>query len=174
MEAAATASERLFIGLWPDAAVQGAIADWRDAHVWPASATLVPTPKLHLTLHFLGEVASARIAPLGAALAAAGDAFAPFDLALGRSLLWHGGIAVLEPLAVPPGLLALQAALGDALDRCGLARERRPYRPHVTLARRAGGVQAPAPRSIDWHVDRFALMRSHQGLYLPLQTYTAK
>ena len=153
---------RLFIGLFPDSAVRDQFSSWRDGWRWPRSATPVRSERLHLTLHFIGDVAPQRIPELAQALAAV--AFAPFALRFGQPVLWPHGVAVLEPDAVPAPLLELHAALSSVLHRLALPLESRPYRPHVTLARRAAGatppVQGPA---IDWQIDRCALMESTLG-----------
>ena len=57
----APAPARLFVALWPNAAVRKALAACRDACTWPAGAAVVATPKLHMTLHFIGEVAADRL-----------------------------------------------------------------------------------------------------------------
>ena len=62
---------------------------------------------------------------------------------------------------MPPALLDAACALRDALAEAGFALETRPFRPHVTLARRC--VQ-PLPRArcapIRWRVDRLCLIGS--------------
>jgi len=152
-------SLRLFLALWPDDTVRAQLRAARDAWTWPRGATPVHTDKLHLTLHFLGSVAAERLPELRAGLLHL--PMTPFDLRLGRPESWHGGIAVLAPLEEPPALLALHAELAQALAALGMAPERRPYRPHVTMARRADGVALPAQDPvIDWHVDRYALVES--------------
>jgi RNA 2',3'-cyclic 3'-phosphodiesterase len=163
-------SLRLFLALWPDDAVRDALRAARDAWAWPRGATPVATPRLHLTLHFLGSVPADRLPGLRAAFAVP---FAPFDLRLGRPELWHGGIAVLAPHAVPPELLALHARLSAALEALGLEPEARAYRPHVTMARRAHGVALPpAGPDIAWRADRYALVASRPGEgYVVLQAY---
>ncbi|MFL6707389.1 MAG: RNA 2',3'-cyclic phosphodiesterase [Massilia sp.] len=163
-------TERLFIGLWPAPSVQKALAAYRDAYSWPRSAALVATPKLHLTLHFLGDVAVEAIAPLRAALALP---FSPFELRLGLPVSWHSGIAVLEPFETPPALLALHQQLAEVLDALGLPRDARAYKPHVTMARRAVGAAPPQPLSLDWSVRDFSLMASRGGVYDTLQYYPA-
>jgi 2'-5' RNA ligase len=162
-------TERLFIGLWPQGPVRDELAAWRDAWRWPAAASPVATEKLHMTLHFLGDVPRERIAALGDALALP---FSAFELTLGRPALWHGGVAVLELDEAPAGLLALHGAIGAALDTVGIARDQRPYRPHVTMARRAGGAVAPEEtHSLPWRVEHFALMASRGGVYEVVREY---
>lgn len=162
-------TERLFIGLWPRDELQQRLAEWRDDWRWPRSASPVATPKLHLTLHFLGDVASEHIGALAEGLALP---FPPFDVTVAQPAIWHGGIAVLELDAVPPGLLSLHRDIGAALDTLGVARDTRSYRPHVTMARRAAGAQPPAqPRTLRWPVDSFTLMASRGGSYDIVREY---
>lgn len=112
----------------------------------PRAIRRVPPAQLHLTLHFLGEVA---LEPARAALA--GLVTPPIRLrptapgVFGR----HGGKAVLwmgiEPV---PALMALQASVGERLRANGIATERREFRPHVTLAR--GRVRRGDPAVEAW------------------------
>ena len=67
------------------------------------------------------------------------------------------GVARSEPL------MALQAELHEALRREGLRLENRPYRPHLTLARRLrdrGETVLPNPFSGEIPVTGISLMRS--------------
>ena len=152
---------RVFIALWPDGGVRAALREWRDGCAWPTSASPVCAEQLHLTLHFLGNFPRGRLHELVPRL---GVRFKPFELALGRPELWHGGIAVLAPDKVPQPLLALHGVLDEALARVGVPIEARPYRPHVTLARRAGPALAPIQGPpIRWLIDGYALMESKAG-----------
>jgi 2'-5' RNA ligase len=170
--AACSDTTRLFLALWPEPAMRDALRERRDAWTWPKSAAPVPTPKLHLTLHFLGNQPSASVATLADGLAVP---FTPFELALGRPVLWPHGIAVLEPHTEPEPLLQLHAALGEALVGLGLEPEARKFRPHVTLARRAGNAAPPLQGPpIDWAVRGYALVESqpgHGGVYKVLRHY---
>lgn len=150
---------RLFVGVWPDAAVRDAIAASLQAWIWPPHAALVPPERLHLTLHFLGDMAAARLPALSAGLRVP---FEPFDLDFGGTEVWPGGIAVLRPRAAPPRLLALHARLADALAALEWPVDTRPFKPHVTLARRAVGATPPtAQPKFSWRADAgFVLVRS--------------
>jgi 2'-5' RNA ligase len=152
---------RLFLALWPDAAVREQLREWRDLWDWPRCASPVHTGKLHMTLHFLGNQPSESLPALLDGLAVP---MAPFQLQLGVAELWHNGIAVLAPSSVPSALLDLHAALSAALPGVGLQPETRDYRPHVTMARRARGVEVPANGPvIDWQVDHYTLVESKTG-----------
>ena len=152
---------RLFVALWPAREVRAALREWRDAWTWPSSSSPVRAEQLHVTLHFLGNVARDRIPELAAGL---GVPFEPFELEFGHPELWHGGIAVLAPDAVPQPLLDLHASLGVALEGLGMTPEGRPYKPHVTMGRRAGNAVAPvAGPAIRWQINGYALMESKVG-----------
>lgn len=149
---------RLFIALWPERGVRDALAAWTEQWQWNAAAKRVPADRLHLTLHFLGDVPRARVPALRQALA---RPFAPFSLSFGRAAVWRGGIAVLEPDRVPPRLRQLHAALGETLRRLALPAEARPYRPHLTLARRAAPALPPAQGpKLRWPVRSYVLVES--------------
>jgi len=162
-------STRLFLALWPEPGVRHLLTQWRDAWAWPRGATPVHADKLHVTLHFLGALPSGRLPELLDGFAVGFD---PFRLELGRAALWHNGIAVLEPSAQPSELLALHRRLSDALLALGLQPEARPYRPHVTMARRAGtAVMPPEGQPILWDVRGYALVESRDGIYTVLREY---
>jgi 2'-5' RNA ligase len=152
---------RLFVALWPDPAMRALLREWRDAFSWPRGATPVHADKLHVTLHFLGNLPSERLPALMDGLAVP---VTPFRLQLERAALWHNGIAVLEPQEQPPELLDLHARLSQALTDLGQQPEARSYRPHVTMARRAAGAVIPrAGPPIDWAIDHYALVESRPG-----------
>jgi 2'-5' RNA ligase len=152
---------RLFLALWPDPAIRQQLAAWREAWTWPRGAAPVRDDKLHMTLHFLGNQPSESVPALLDGLAVP---FTPFRLRLGVAELWHNGIAVLSPQDTPSELLDLHAALSGALPGLGLQPEQRPYRPHVTMARRAKGADIPQDGpAIDWQVDHYTLVESRPG-----------
>ena len=161
---------RLFLALWPDPAMRHLLKEWRDAWGWPKSAAPVPPDKLHVTLHFLGALPGERLQEF---LDGFRVPFEPFRLDLGTAAVWHNGIAVLEPQLAPPELLALHARLAEALVALGLHPESRPYRPHVTMARRAHGAVLPSNgEPIAWDVRGYALVESKNGVYTVLRNYS--
>lgn len=164
----AISMQRLFIALWPGEPVRSALAAAQQRWTWPVRAALVRPDKLHLTLHFLGDVESDRVDALKAALDLASP---PFELQARSADVWRGGIAVLET-DTPPPLLALHAALGEALVGLGLAVEARPYRPHVTFARHAqDALPPPDLPALAWLVHGHALVRSAGGDYTVIKSY---
>jgi RNA 2',3'-cyclic 3'-phosphodiesterase len=163
---------RLFIALWPAEAVAARIAQWQGAWRWPSRAARTKAERLHLTLHFLGDVPAARLPELADGLQVPFD---PFTLAFGTAEVWPNGVAVLLPDGLPAALANLHARLGDAVRQLGLPTEHRPYRPHVTVARRAWGAEPAAiPPDLRWRVvGGYVLVRSLPGGagYEPLRLF---
>ena len=152
---------RLFLALWPPAPLRASLAAYRDAWRWPAGAKPVADATLHLTLHFIGGLARARIPTLTAALAAV--PVAKTVLRPGGTELWRGGVAVLR-IDDDAALAGLHERLGAVLTNAGIALDARPFAPHVTLARKAAGAEPPAEQpAFEWRANGFALVESLPG-----------
>lgn len=126
--------------------------------------------RLHLTLHFIGAVPLARLDAVAAGVAVP---FAGFTLDAGAAERWPHGIAAWCPRESPPELTALHHRLAAALHALALPVEKRAFRPHVTLARKAAAaVPPPEPpqRAAAWRVDGYALVQS-RGDYRVLRRY---
>jgi 2'-5' RNA ligase len=161
---------RIFLAISPPQSVRTDLIAQRGAWTFPRGATPVSDDKLHLTLHFIGNVARERVDELRGALRVP---LRPFELRFGTPVLWPHGIAVLEPASIPHELEELHAALARVLSAAALPLEARAYRPHVTMARRAAGAIAPPDGpEIRWQVDSYALMESSGGRYTVLEHYT--
>jgi 2'-5' RNA ligase len=99
----------------------------------------VATSNIHLTIRFLGEIDPSMIDPIGAAIQASARSAAPIDLVVQGlgvfpnirrpNVLWAGLGGQLD------NLQQLHARLEDELAFWGFAREKRPFRAHLTLAR---------------------------------------
>jgi 2'-5' RNA ligase len=154
-------TDRLFFALWLPPEVRDAVVAARDAV--PARAGRLTDPRdLHVTLVFVGAVDAALLPCIEAA--AADVVSAPFRLTLRslgnwrRTRLW-----VAEPGDVPAALPALVERLQRGLLRCGLPPETRPYRAHVTVARKAPaieGVPLGQDDGLGWQVGDFVLAAS--------------
>lgn len=88
----------------------------------------------HLTLAFLGEIPD----PDGAAAVLDRLDAAPFPLETTEAnrFVLRGGEIWWVGVAPHPGLLQAQARLCDGLRAAGFVLDRRPFLPHITLARR--------------------------------------
>ena len=135
---------------------------------------------VHLTLKFLGDVASARVADIQSAMERASREFGPTSFRLALSglgvfpnpreprVLWAGVSGDMKALA------KLQGLVDESLEVAGFDRERRPFRPHLTLGRvrdqvapaerrRIGQVmqQASLAPNVEWQVVNIHLIRSN-------------
>ena len=152
-------TRRLFVGLMPDDAVRDALVSHQRRWYWAAGRALL-ADRLHLTLHFLGEVDATREWALRNALA--GVDVAPFELVLRTPDLWSGGIAVLRPNE-HSALHDLHARLAERLLVVGIEPSRVAFNPHVTLARNAPNAAPPeAAPAVTWTVADFALVWSRK------------
>lgn len=147
--------QRLFLALWPDDSVR------RWLRALPAvSGRRVPPETWHVTLVFLGAVEAVRRQALEEDLAAVPGE--PFRLVLDRRGHWRrGGITWLAAGDTPPALSHLQRRLADLAREHELALDRRPYLPHLTLARQAPPEPPSKIEPIEWEVNGFCLVRSH-------------
>ncbi len=153
---------RLFLGLWPDPATREAVAVWQRTWKWPDRAAPEKRERLHLTLHFLGNVPAPRVAELVDGLRVPCE---PISLELGWGEVWPNGVAVLRPDSAPQPLLELHAALSQRVTDFGLPVDTRPFQPHITLARRAAGARPPPQGPhLRWQADQgYVLVSSLPG-----------
>ncbi|MBL8217807.1 MAG: RNA 2',3'-cyclic phosphodiesterase [Bryobacterales bacterium] len=96
-----------------------------------------PVANLHITTKFIGEWPEPRLEELRAALAGI-KGVAPFSIAI-RGLGWfpnpHNPRVFWAAVRAPEQLAQLAAATEAATHLLGIARETRPFAPHLTLAR---------------------------------------
>lgn len=163
---------RLFVALWPEAALASALHARCGVCAPDPSARVVTPQRVHLTLHFLGNVPRQRLPALVTALHVP---FQPFELRFSHCEQWPHGLRVAVPDTAVPPLAQLHAALGEALQGLGLPVEQRPFRPHLTLARRTT-APLPAPNGpiLRWPVSGYVLVESQAsppGAYKVVQAY---
>ncbi|MNK70416.1 2'-5'-RNA ligase [compost metagenome] len=141
-----------------------------------------PAKTLHLTLHFLGEVAPDRLDALDAELRDGSRDFGTFRLQLDRlggfpslkhpRTLWVGIGGEIERLA------AFEAKLRPHVVAAGIPLESRRYSPHITLARDPQGSIPPldlAPNPLGWTASELVLFQSTLqpggAIHTPLERY---
>ncbi|SHE13917.1 2'-5' RNA ligase [Chlamydia abortus] len=143
----------------------------------------------HITLQFLGETSPETRSQIDQALPGVAAMHPPFVLSLGKlgyfgpnrspQILWAGVEGETAPL------LSLHRSTVQAMQKLGFMPEDRPYRAHITLARKYIG-SAPWPSSslpgmlptedleTAWSVNEIVLYQSHSGqrpMYETLSTY---
>lgn len=155
-------AERWFFALWPDAAAREGLVHGSLGIVPPGARPTHPRD-LHLTLIFLGELAPGRLA--AAVEAADRLRAAPPTLCIDRAGYFPRSRVLWCAPDRPPGELGtLHDGLERGLARSGIPCERRPYRPHITLARRVGRAPAPAwGCPVAWTARELVLARGLDG-----------
>lgn len=111
----------------------------------------VPVENIHLTLKFLGEVSESNLEVLKDLLKTVVANHDKFEISIGGlgafpkarrpRVIWIG-------IESPPQLASIQRSIESETARLGYARERRPFSPHLTLARVARGAGADDVRRV--------------------------
>ena len=131
-------TSRVFFALWPDAAVRRALETLARDCVAQTDGRAPDAANLHLTLAFIGEVSASRVDTLREIGRNAAAAAQPFALTLDRVGAFHKQeIAWVGASRIDAALQALADGLSQQSIAAGFDLERRPFHPHVTLARRA-------------------------------------
>jgi len=169
------AARRLFFALWPDTALRSAAAMRVAALVPPGQGRPQRPDQLHLTLVFLGSVPEQRLECVRTV--AAGATGTPITVALDRLEHWRRPrVLCLTPSAVPMPLASLVEQLRCSLAGQQLPTESRPYRPHLTLARKVARFEGPTDvEPLLWRAESITLVESKTdrkgSRYEPLATW---
>jgi 2'-5' RNA ligase len=112
---------------------------------------------IHVTLKFLGAVDAARVEAVREALA---SAIEPFELRVRPASVGGFGGARLRVVWAGlegdvAGLAALALRVDEALAKLRFSRERRPFAPHLTLARVPDRVPPARRRELSELVERY-------------------
>lgn len=129
----------------------------------------VALDNIHLTLKFLGSITEEQLDDIETALLAKAAAFKRFSFACGAlgafpnqkraRVLWAG----IEGGA--RAFVELSELVDAALEPVGFARDEKPFKPHITLAR------LNPPKSIE-HALKMVSEASYQGRSIPLEGIT--
>jgi len=153
---------RLFFAVFPDSETRRQLAAAAQALILDDEARRVPSENYHMTLAFIGEV-SAPLAVLKAVGAA--QRAAPFTVRFDGYEYWPTpSVVVARASSCSAPLEDLHRGLRADLARCGVRLEERPFRPHVTIARKvpqAPVLQAMSEIALTAHA--FQLARSDRS-----------
>lgn len=178
---------RLFVGIPLPESYQQALTDmrrrWED--LFRSKLGWTRQGNWHVTLKFLGDVDPGRVDAVADALS--GIRFSSFPMCAGGA----GGFPdTVRPRVLWVGLREgeeacrqLAATVEDSLAPLGFAPEKRPFSPHLTIARIKKYSRDPFEEAVagmaatDWEpfrVDRFVLWRSILGVGGPVYTPLAE
>lgn len=147
-----TTTQRTFVALHVPEAVTKALVDVQESLKQRLQETnaqrgagwrvrWIVRQQMHVTVCFLGDTGSDRLEPIRGVLAELAHDRAALRLQLGETLSVFGSSrrarALVAPVVGPDArhLAALQRELAARLQAHGFQPERRPYIPHITLAR---------------------------------------
>jgi 2'-5' RNA ligase len=153
-------AKRLFFALWPSDALRHDIEHETRHASHHSGGRVIPARNFHITLAFLGSVPESQVAELQRCAHA--TEVQPFELVL-QSINWweQHELLCLEPIAGADTLSEWVGRLHSALRKSGFAVERRPFRPHLTLARDVRSEHAIKPiKALRWKVERMELIES--------------
>lgn len=149
-------------------ALAGALRGWRRQYpeiAWEEAEAL------HLTLQFIGSYPAARLAELESALQ--GVVAARFQLRCAGTGAFPDGKrprVIWAGVERTPALLRLAKAIPAALEAAGIVAERRPFTPHVSLARvkppsglRGWAADAERPEWGEAEIGEFQLFETRSG-----------
>jgi 2'-5' RNA ligase len=182
-EGDAAAAIRAFIAIELDDAARAAVDRLsRALRAAPGGERVrwVRSENLHMTLRFLGNVASERVPAIVRCVGEAVADLGPFRMRLGRVTAFPSPrrpqVLALEVGPAAP-LARLAAAVEAAVVRAGLAAESRGFRPHLTLGRLRGRAipRVTVPVTAEGEaveVEEIVLFRSeltgHGAIHTPL------
>lgn len=176
---------RIFIGINFDETLKSRLATvQKGLKERTAKGTFTRPDNFHLTLRFLGEREEEVVACIQREVAAAVAQVPAFKLELSGTGLFskRSGAIPWLGVAANPELERVYQAVTQALERCGIPPEDRPYTPHLTFGRnvrfQSGSGESflhfPIP-PLRQEVRRITLFQSHQvdGVltYTPIADY---
>lgn len=153
---------RLFFAVFPDHETRRRLASAAQALILDEESRRVPNENYHMTLAFVGEVSVslAALKDVGAAQRVPG-----FTTRFDGYEYWPApAIIVARASSWSAPLETLHRGIRVDLARCGVTLDDRPFRPHVTVARKV--PQAPvlqAMSEIAWTAREFHLARSDRS-----------
>ena len=159
---------RLFFALQPALAQNTALTAYVAPLVAQLEARAVPAQNLHATLCFIGAIEEERLDALRAA--AAGIRGRPVRLRFDALEYWETPKILCATSSRDSSEASeLAIALGEAAVAAGFAPDIKPFRAHLTLARKIAAAQAatiPLPLPLEppmvMRADKFVLMSSRR------------
>jgi len=149
---------KLFFALWPDDQTRQELVQLSQS-IQAAGFKPVQPQNLHVTLVFLGHVDSA--AELLVKQSVADISAEPFVLTFDQLSYWSRPKVLCLTCQQPAQQsVMLAAALDAAVASCGIETDKRPYLPHITLARHVRHLPDINIKPIVWRAESFCLVES--------------
>lgn len=155
-------SIRVFFAIFPNKFVQAQLAHQAELLEPTCGGRKVKMQHIHLTLLFLGNVAVHRIEMLRQAMK--NVSAKEFEFNLEEIGYWkRNQVLYIQARQFPAELFFLVDSLSSVLSEAGFLFDKRAYKPHVTLIRKAiHPVKINLNDPIKWHVNKWYLVQSKQ------------
>ena len=153
---------RLFIALDIDNAIRERIVRFVEGvHPFASEARWVKTESMHITLKFIGEQPEDAIPAIKQALSGVNSStinidfrgYGFFPTPKSARVFWLG-------MDAGPELAVLAGVVDQTLSALGIAKEDRPFSPHLTLARSSGSSGSPHRNKSDGPNRVFQLLQN--------------
>jgi 2'-5' RNA ligase len=150
--------KKLFFALWPTNKIRKQIDKFNQS-IHSTGLKKVTAENLHITLVFLGNVDAISEAMIRKNVK--DISFKPFVLYFDRLAFWKKPqILCISTLHCDPQLLEVVDAIKSSVKQSGIETEKRIYKPHITLARKARKLIDIDILDIEWPVHSFCLVES--------------
>ncbi len=168
---------RVFFAIWPDDMAQKQLAALTEQLQAESlcSGRRTQAENIHLTLVFLGDVDPGKLEVLCKAVDGIKSFHSrAFDMVIEEIRYWkHNRIVYAATRTVPRELTDLVSAIQNVLFAAGFSFERRAYKPHITLMRKASCHALPKlEEPIAWRAREWVLVKSEQissgSVYIPI------
>jgi 2'-5' RNA ligase len=158
---------RLFFALQPAPAQSDALVAAVAPLVKELGGQAVPASNLHATLCFIGSVPEEKLADLREVASRVRGS--PATLSFGALDFWEKPEILCATAEDSASARDLSVAIGAAVSLAGFKPDLKPFRPHLTLARkvrRRVAQEHPWPRALETvrvHCEEFVLMSSRRS-----------
>ena len=150
--------KKLFFALWPSDETRKQIIRINQS-IKTSDLKKVKQENLHITLVFLGNVDTESEVLIRQRVKDV--SVQPFVLHFDRLDYWRKPrILCLSTQQLHSQLIMLVDSLKREVEQCGIKTEERPYKPHITLARKAHKAIEIDALSIKWPVQALCLVES--------------
>lgn len=153
---------RVFFAIFPNKSVQTQLAHQAELLEPICGGRTIKMQHIHLTLLFLGNVAVHRIEMLRQIMR--NISAQAFEFNLEKICYWkRNQVLYIQARQFPAELFFLVDSLSNSLSEAGFLFDKRVYKPHVTLIRKATHpVTINLNDPIKWHVNKWHLIQSKQ------------
>ncbi|MBX3615808.1 RNA 2',3'-cyclic phosphodiesterase [Nitrosomonas sp.] len=156
-------SSRVFLAAFPNEILQKKLTQQAVELHTTCGGRIIKTRHIHLTLLFLGNVDICRIDILRETMRKISAQ--KFELELNKISYWkHNQIIFAEAEHYPNELFLLVESLRNSLTEAGFLFDKRHYKPHITLIKKASHpITSQLMKPILWHINEWHLVQSKPG-----------